>query len=187
MHKPYFDSKNIIIIHSKGIPYAEKPERFQQSVLKRYEPGLQKSREPVSCYQSVNISAYGLFNLNDAPKMTEDCLTINLYLPQGRTNEQTKRSVVLHVHGGSNTVGSAGLFDGSIMASHGNVIVAVINYRLSILGFLSDMTEKYPGNYGLRDQILAIKWIRNNCDVLMCDPESITLWGHSAGAGDVNW
>ena len=49
------------------------------------------------------------------------------------------------------------------------------------------MTPKYPGNYGLRDQILAIKWLKQNCPVLNCDPNAITLWGHSAGAGNVNW
>lgn len=173
-----------------GVKYAEKPERFQQSVMKKYEPGIHSFKESVSCYQSVNISAYGLFNLNDAPRMSEDCLTINLFIPIPKRNLRSKfknMSVIVHVHGGSNAVGSASLFDGSIMASHGNLIVAVINYRLSILGFLSDMSEKYPGNYGLRDQILAIKWIRMNCHVLNCNPDSITLWGHSAGAGDVNW
>lgn len=98
--------------------------------------------------------------------MTEDCLTVNLYIPIGpqRSKNNSKlldeyknMSVVVHIHGGSNMVGAAGLFDGSILAAHGRVIVAVINYRLSILGFLSDMTSRYPGNYGLRDQLLAIK------------------------------
>ena len=78
-------------------------------------------------------------------------------------------------------VGTGNLFDGSILASHSNIIVAMINYRLSILGFISDMTERYPGNYGLKDQILAIKWLKMNCEILNCDPDLITLWGHSAG------
>jgi carboxylesterase type B len=174
-----------------GIPYAEKPERFAQSVMKNYEPGIHYSQEPVFCHQSVNISAYGLFSLLDPPRMSEDCLTVNLYIPVPSSPEEEKQlknmSVLIHIHGGSNMVGGASLFDGTMLAGHGKLIVAIINYRLSILGFLSDMTEKYSGNYGLRDQILAINWIKNNCPVLNCNPNSITLWGHSAGAGDVNW
>lgn len=183
--KPTFVHKLI------SVPYAEKPGRFEQSVMKKYEPGLHEPRQLVSCYQSVNLSSYGSFTLNKPPLMTEDCLTVNLYIPVDRADENPNdfrnMSVVVHIHGGSNMVGGAGLFDGSILAAHGKVVVAIINYRLSILGFLSDMSERYPGNYGLRDQLLAIKWLKINCPVFNCNPESITLWGHSAGAGDVNW
>lgn len=158
-----------MIVHKlTSIPYGEKPGRFQQASLKEFERGIHFLREHVSCYQSVNLSSYGAFNLNQAPTMSEDCLTINLYIPIGRQrlgakptlideHEFQNMSVVVHIHGGSNMVGGAGLFDGSILAAHGRVVVAIINYRLSILGFLSDMTTKYPGNYGLRDQLLAIK------------------------------
>jgi neuroligin len=130
--------------------------------MKGYEHGVHRPRPLVSCYQSVNLSSYGAFNLVNAPIMTEDCLTVNLYIPIGRQRsnksaEYKNMSVVVHIHGGSNMVGAGGLFDGSILAAHGQVVVAVINYRLSILGFLSDMTPRYPGNYGLRDQLLAIK------------------------------
>lgn len=84
-------------------------------------------------------------------------------------------------------VGGAAFFDGSILASQGNIIVAIINYRLGILGFLNGNTPLYPGNNGLRDQLLAIKWLKQNCLVLNCNPNSITVWGHSAGAADVTW
>ncbi|RNA28704.1 neuroligin- X-linked isoform X2, partial [Brachionus plicatilis] len=174
-----------------SVPYAEKPERFKNSVFRSYELGTHEPRENLACYQSVNLSSYGFFSINEAGMMTEDCLVTNFYIPLAK-NAEEKQSyrnmpVVIHIHGGSNMVGAAGLFDGSYLASKGKVIVAIINYRLSLFGFLSDFTEKYPGNYGLRDQILAIKWIKMNCAVLGCNPNSITLWGHSAGAGDANW
>lgn len=166
--EPADDLAPMIVHKLTSVPYGEKPERFQQSRMKQYEPGTNFRREHVSCVQSVNLSSYGAFNLETAPVMTEDCLTVNLYIPVGRKrigaassivdeHEYHNMSVVVHIHGGSNMVGGAGLFDGSILAAHGRVVVAIINYRLSILGFLSDMTPKYPGNYGLRDQILAIK------------------------------
>lgn len=159
------DKKSKMFVHKLiSVPYAEKPERFEQSKMKRFQPGIHGPRELISCYQSVNLSSYGSFTLLVPPIMTEDCLTINLYIPinpLGNQNDQNYKnmSVVVHIHGGSNMVGGAGLFDGSILAAHGGIVVAIINYRLSILGFLSDMTERYPGNYGLRDQLLAIKLV----------------------------
>ena len=173
-----------------SIPYGEKPERFKNSIFRKYRPGIHEPRENLACYQSVNLSSYGFFSIHEAGMMTEDCLVSNFYIPLPNNHREEKYKnmpVVIHIHGGSNMVGAAGLFDGSYMAAKGKVIVAIINYRLSLLGFLSDFTEKYPGNYGLRDQILAIKWIKKNCAVLGCNPNSITLWGHSAGAGDANW
>ena len=178
-----------------GVPYAENPERFRQSVMRLYRSppsGIaHRPLEPVVCYQSVNLSSYGLFNLIEAAAMSEDCLTVSLYMPVASAPGDDKllrnMSVVVHIHGGSNMVGGAALFDGTILAAHGKVVVAIINYRLNMLGFMSDQTAEYPGNYGLKDQLLAIKWLKKNCRVLNCNPESITLWGHSAGAGDVNW
>jgi carboxylesterase type B len=174
-----------------GVHYAEKPKRFERPIMRNYEERdwHNDPKKPVVCYQSVNMTTYGLFFINQIPEMSEDCLTISLYIPvSNNTNEPLKNlSVVIHIHGGSNMVGGAVLFDGSVLAAHGQVIVALINFRLSILGFVGDMTDQYPGNYGLHDQIMAIKWLRKNCEVLNCNPESITLWGHSAGSGDVNW
>jgi acetyl esterase/lipase len=187
-----FDSSARFVHKITSVPYAEKPERFKKPVMRSYRSGKVHPIQPlVMCYQSVNLTSYGLFNIQETVPMSEDCLVVNLYIPVPSALENSQdyndMSVVVHIHGGSNMVGGAPLFDGSILAAYGRVIVAVINYRLSIMGFLTDMTEKYPGNYALRDQLLAIKWIKNNCKVLKCNPESITLWGHSAGAGDVNW
>ena len=171
------------------VPYAEKPERFKQAVLKKYTHGVHRTPKPVICFQSTQMSAYGLFHIDKPIDMSEDCLMITLYMPLAAPGqpELNNLSTVIHIHGGSNFVGGSNLFDGSILASHGNLIVAIINYRLGVFGFLSDGTKKFSGNYGLKDQILAIKWLKQNCDVLRCNPNSITLWGHSAGAGDVNW
>lgn len=159
------------------VPYAEKPELFKHSVLKKYEPGVQMNRENIVCYQAAEMTMYGMFHIKKAGRMQEDCLMITVYIPL--TNGESKNlSTIMHIHGGSNFVGGSGLFDGSILAAHGNVIVAIINYRLGITGFLSDGTAEYSGNYGLKDQVLALKWLRLNCEVLNCNPDSITLWGN---------
>jgi carboxylesterase type B len=147
-----------------SVPYAEQPERFRHSVTRVYraQPPVHRPLEPIVCHQPVNLSSYGLFNLAEPPAMIEDCLTVNLYIPVASEEaDETERykpmPLVIHIHGGSNMVGGAALFDGSILASYGRVIVAIINYRLSVLGFLTDTTSKYPGNYGLHDQVLALK------------------------------
>jgi len=86
-------------------------------------------------------SIYFIYNDNnniiikDSPEMSEDCLRMTLYIPVNlninETEEYSNMSVIVHIHGGSNMVGGSSLFDGSILASRGQVIIAIINYRLS--------------------------------------------------------
>ncbi len=99
------NSKRTKYLHKLiSIPYAEKPERFQQSVLKRYEHGVHHKQEPVACYQSINLTSYGLFNIEKASKMTEDCLVVNLFIPvsEHSSTERDLKSmpIVVHIHGG---------------------------------------------------------------------------------------
>lgn len=179
---------NSTYIHQlKGIHYAEKPNRYELPTLRTYAShDIHDEREALACYQQANFTSYGDFELLTIPRMTEDCLTLNAYIPI-EDIDNGPYPVMVVIHGGSNVVGHAELFDGSILAAHGKIIVVAINYRLGILGFLSSKTKKYPGNYGLHDQILALKWLKLNCKILNCDPNRITLWGHSAGGGDVMW
>lgn len=89
------------------------------------------------------------------------------------------------IHGGSNAAGSASFMDGSALAAAGQVIVAMPNYRLDFVGFLNIFnSSNVKGNYGLWDQLLALKWLHSNCHQLGCDPDSITVFGHSAGSSD---
>jgi len=104
VHDQY--SKRTKYLHKLiSIPYAEKPGRFQQSILKSYEYGIHDKRETVACYQSINLTAYGLFNIEKASKMTEDCLVINLFIPVSEHSSKERKlhslPVVVHIHGGS--------------------------------------------------------------------------------------
>ncbi|CAF1074308.1 unnamed protein product, partial [Didymodactylos carnosus] len=80
---------------------------------------------------------------------------------------------------------SGSLFDGSILASEGDIIVITMNFRLNYHGFLSTGDERIKGNYGLWDQLLAIKWVYENAHLFGGDRTRIVLAGHSAGAGNV--
>ena len=77
--------------------------------------------------------------------------------------------------------------DGSICGTNRDVIVVAVNYRLSYLGFLYMGTEAVPGNAGLRDQALALTWVRDNIALFGGDPGLVTIFGQSAGAAAVSY
>ncbi|XP_058890508.1 neuroligin-1 isoform X3 [Acipenser ruthenus] len=139
---------------------------------------------------------------------SEDCLFLNMYVPtedgpltkkqnddlgdnDGAEDEDIReggspKPVMVFIHGGSYMEGTGNMFDGSILASYGNVIVITVNYRLGVLGFLSTGDQAAKGNYGLLDQIQALRWISENIAFFGGDPLRITVFGSGAGASCVN-
>lgn len=97
------------------------------------------------------------------------------------------KPVMLWIHGGAFTggTGSDPTFDGGNLASRGDVVVVSINYRLGTLGFLALNDGKTNGNYGLSDQVTALEWVRQNIQDFGGDPDRVTIFGQSAGAGSV--
>ena len=112
--------------------------------------------------------------------VSEDCLYMNIYVPalDARANNFT---VMVYIHGGGFYTKSANLHDGARMSTQGQVIVILLNYRLGMFGFLSTEDNSSPGNYGLWDQIEALKWINANIHYFGGNPSRVTLFGHSAG------
>ncbi|NWY17080.1 CEL lipase, partial [Aphelocoma coerulescens] len=125
---------------------------------------------------------------------SEDCLYLNIWIPQGRKEVSTKLPVMVFIYGGAFLVGGSQganfldnyLYDGEEIAVRGNVIVVTVNYRLGPLGFLSTGDENLPGNYGLKDQHMAIAWVKRNIKAFGGDPDNITIFGESAGAVSVS-
>jgi para-nitrobenzyl esterase len=122
---------------------------------------------------------------NKTFKQNEECLNLNIFTP-GRDKNLP---VMVWIHGGGFQSGSASLqeYDGTKLATAGNVVVVSINYRLACLGFLrlcdiSHGVIPSTGNEGLGDQITALKWIQNNIHHLGGDKNNVTLFGESAGA-----
>lgn len=121
----------------------------------------------------------------DLPATSEDCLTLNIWAPENASNAP----VFLWIHGGSLLTGSGGdpLYDGSALARRG-IIVVSINYRLGALGYLAhpalsaESPDHISGNYGLLDQIEALKWVQRNIAAFGGDPGNVTIAGESAGA-----
>nr|XP_033805722.1 neuroligin-4, X-linked isoform X2 [Geotrypetes seraphini] len=118
----------------------------------------------------------------------EDCLYLNIYVPTEDDihDQNNKKPVMVYIHGGSYMEGTGNMIDGSILASYGNVIVITLNYRLGVLGFLSTGDQAAKGNYGLLDQIQALRWIEENIGAFGGDPKRVTIFGSGAGASCVS-
>uniref|UniRef100_A0A1A9WQZ2 Carboxylic ester hydrolase n=1 Tax=Glossina brevipalpis TaxID=37001 RepID=A0A1A9WQZ2_9MUSC len=117
----------------------------------------------------------------------EDCLYLNIYRPS-HCSPDLLLPVVFYIFPG-------GLFTGSInpnvngpeyLMDTGKVLLVTINYRLGVFGFLSTGDEHMPGNFGLKDQLLALHWVKDNIAAFGGNPEDVTLLGHSAGASSVH-
>ncbi|XP_021356319.1 cholinesterase 1-like [Mizuhopecten yessoensis] len=113
---------------------------------------------------------------------SEDCLTLNIFVPEATSPIGGKLPVMLWIHGGAYAIGQSAIYSGENLAAFGDVIVVTVNYRLGALGFLATHDDDVRGNYGLWDQHLAMQWVHNNIRSFGGNPEEVTLFGESAGA-----
>src|ERR1039458_1369856 len=169
----------------KNIPFAQPPVgdlRWREPLLAKAWTGV---RDATAFGPMCNQSG------NKQLPHNEDCLQLNVWTPKWPMTSRVP--VMVWVHGGGNTAGSGveSLFNGEVLARHGVVLVTV-NYRLGIFGFFAHpgLTKESPrhaaGNYGLADQIQALRWVQENIAKFGGNPANVTIFGESAGAGDVN-
>jgi para-nitrobenzyl esterase len=172
----------------KGVPYAAPPVgelRWKAPVRVARWKGVRAATEfGAACVQpkSTAVTVY----TDDPPRMSEDCLYLNIWQPT-----QVKRGapVMVWIHGGAFRSGYTGtpVYNGSELARRG-VVIVTISYRMGILGFLAhpELSQESPqyvsGNYGLLDQLAALKWVKDNIAAFGGDPANVTIFGESAGA-----
>ena len=115
--------------------------------------------------------------------MSEDCLYLNIFTPAGQAHSRKLLPVMVWLHGGAFQQGGARRpeYDGRRLAER-DIVVVTLNYRLGALGFLVSSSDGLYGNFGLMDQRAALDWISRNIRAFGGDPNSITLFGESAGA-----
>ncbi|CAL4196958.1 unnamed protein product, partial [Meganyctiphanes norvegica] len=161
-----------------NIPYAQPPVgdlRFKFPVPAGGWEGVRDgTKEANACPQYDRAIEQHLGN--------EDCLYLDVYTPK----KASGLDVMVYIHGGyfsHGFIGSDGY--GDLLVAK-DVIVVMLQYRLGLLGFLSTGDEKIPGNFGLRDQNLALQWVKSNIEHFGGDPSKITLFGISAGAVSVH-
>ncbi|MCI4379552.1 hypothetical protein PGIGA_G00229740 [Pangasianodon gigas] len=135
----------------------------------------------------------GEFSEDCPPKVSEDCLYMNVYVPVSvDLSEKTAAQlpVMVWIHGGDFIAGSASkpLYDGRFISNYSNTVVVNMEYRLGAFGFLvtgKDPERSAVGNYGILDQQAALRWVQKNIAAFGGDPVKVTLFGESAGAQSV--
>ncbi len=168
----------------KGIPYAAPPVgnlRWRAPKPAPHWEGVRKGDEfGASCMQGAG----------SGPKISEDCLYLNVWT--AAKSAADKLPVMVWLHGGGNYVGSGSgaQYDGAL-ATKGAVVVT-LNFRVGPFGFFAhpeltkESDRRASGNYGMMDQIAALQWVQKNIAAFGGDPKNITLFGESAGAQDVS-
>jgi para-nitrobenzyl esterase len=175
----------------RGIPYAQPPIgelRFRAPRPPRPWSGVRPATE-FGPWAPQNAAGSALTGETPAAG-DEDCLTLNVWTPG---SDGSRRPVMVWIHGGGFTGGSgaAALYGGARLARRGDLVVVTINYRLGILGFLAHpgLTDEEAGgasgNWGLLDQVAALRWVRDNISAFGGDPGNVTIFGESAGGMSV--
>jgi para-nitrobenzyl esterase len=171
-----------------GVPYAEPPVgelrlRPPKPALPRSEALTAREFGP-SCIQDEGISGGG-----KSGKFSEDCLSLNIWRP----DKSGSFPVMFWIYGGGYTQGSSSyeMYNGARLAGERDVVVVSVNYRLASLGFLTlpelqaEAPDHSAGNYGLQDQIAALKWVQKNIAGFGGDLANVTIFGESAGGVSV--
>jgi len=172
----------------KGIPYALPPvgERRWRAPepMPRWEGTRDATQFGATCIEPPPVQPTIYSRAAPFPQ-SEDCLMLNIWAPADARNAP----VIFWIHGGALWAGSSRdeMYDGARLASRG-VVVVTINYRLGALGWLAhpelsaESPDRVSGNYGLLDQIAALRWVHDNIAAFGGDPGNVTVAGESAGA-----
>ncbi|EEB19354.1 Esterase FE4 precursor, putative [Pediculus humanus corporis] len=171
----------------QGIPYAQPPVgnlRFKAPLPVKPWTGVRNA-----LVEGANSPCFFLLFNSPEIKRDEDCLFLNVYTPE--IPSETKKEqlpVIFWIHGGAFCAGSgdSDLYGPDYLVTE-NVVIVTCNYRLGPLGFLSLQSKEYPGNNGLKDIILALKWCRTNISKFSGDANNVTICGESAGGAAVHY
>ncbi|BFZ07844.1 hypothetical protein BsWGS_10883 [Bradybaena similaris] len=168
----------------RSIPFAKPPIGALR--FKRPQPLDDSKGDSIVNSEQYKQSCWSVTRKSTDTSYGEDCLYLNIYVPGTGDAVQTERKlpVIVWIHGGGFVAGSS-FPEPEKLVVRGDVIVATINYRLGVFGFLTTEDDALPENNGLWDQYLAVKWLKDYIRFFGGDDQSITLFGESAGATSV--
>ena len=172
----------------RGVPFAAPPLgalRFRAPQPVEPWEGVREAKSfgPIAL-QAANPMLEALLPPPDPVQpQSEDCLFLNVWTPG---LDDAARPVMVWIHGGAFTIGSGSenYYDGSNLVSRGDVVVVTINYRLGAFGFLN-LPSLGETNFGMRDQVAALRWVQENIANFGGDPGNVTIFGESAGGMSV--
>lgn len=177
----------------RGVPFAEPPLRWRPPEPRACWSGVREADAwPALCPQMAFDGAPGEEPVG-TPTGENDCLAVNVWAP---ATEAAPRAVLVFIHGGGNQQGGSSqlqadtrIYEGDLLAARGDVIVVTLQYRLGPFGYLAHPAladgDTPAGNYGLLDQIAALRWVQANIAAFGGDPSRVTIFGESGGAVDV--
>ena len=178
----------------KAIPYAAPPLGALRWAAPRAAAAWTGTRRnndfSAACMQNQGTTLTSIL-YSQSPSVSENCLYLNVWTPAAGASD--KRPVMMLIYGGGNTQGAASrpAYDGAGLARKGAVVVS-FNFRAGVLGWLAhpelsaESPNKVSGNYALLDQIAALQWVKANIAGFGGDPDKVTLYSQSAGAGNVH-
>ncbi|KAJ8732438.1 hypothetical protein PYW07_015037 [Mythimna separata] len=167
----------------KGIRYGQPPVgelKFKAPLPVKPWEGIRDAIEHGPVCPQYNL------DFIDFVEGSDDCLSLNVYTKS--LQPSSKIPVMVYIHGGAFLTGSgnAETFGPEYFLQH-DIIVVTMNYRLEALGFLCLDTPEVPGNAGMKDQVLALRWVKENITMFGGDSDNITIFGESGGAASVTF
>lgn len=163
-----------------GVRYAEPPTGERRWTLPEPVPDtdevLDATQPGPPCPQGGEVA-------QSVSSTDEDCLVLDVTMPAGASD--VPRPVMVWWHGGGFTSGAASQYDAQRLADQGDVVVVTANYRLGMLGYLGLPGLPGAGNFGLADQLAALRWANDNAAAFGGDPDAVTVFGESAGGTSV--
>lgn len=168
-----------------GVPYARPPvgeDRFKEPKAAKAWSGVwPATKHSPACLQYVSF-----FNNECSQQIVgnEDCLYLNIYTP--RVSKSAKLPVLVYFHGGAFMFGDSKSVNPTFFLENHDIVFVSVNYRLGPFGFLSTQDDIVPGNNGLKDQVLALKWIQEHIVSFGGDKQQVTIAGNSAGGASVH-
>nr|XP_023018318.1 venom carboxylesterase-6-like isoform X3 [Leptinotarsa decemlineata] len=179
-----YSQRGISFYAFQQIPYAKPPVgelRFREPLPPDNWNGiLDATYNDKSCIQFGNY-----YNVNISNYENEDCLYLNVYTPEFPSTNLSL-PVMYFIYGGGFLNGAANFeYAGPHYLLESGVIVVTVNYRVGAFGFLATGDKIIPGNYGLKDQQMGLKWVQKNIKYFGGDPEKVTIFGQSAGGSSV--
>ncbi|XP_043225314.1 juvenile hormone esterase-like [Amphibalanus amphitrite] len=169
----------------KGIPYAEPPVGDLRFRPPQPHAGWSGVR-PADTFGSQCMQ-FAMFSSPRQLQGSEDCLFVNVYSPRlPEEDDHPQLPVMVWIHGGAFTLGSGDSdFYGPDYLMDEDVVLVTFNYRLGPFGFFTTEDASAPGNYGMHDQVLALEWVQANIAAFGGDPDTVTIFGESAGGASV--